>query len=78
MKTDKLESRIEIRLTESEKKKINKRATNAGLTISEWIRRRCLSDQSENVMKPYLPPDAPPPIPTTPLKGLSHDGEPCQ
>jgi hypothetical protein len=77
MKTDKLESRIEVRFTESEKKKVFQRAKKDKLTVSEWIRRRCLSDYTETVTQVYIPIDMPPPMPTTPLNQLLHDGEPC-
>jgi HicB family len=59
-----LSSRLELRLTPSDKRSCELKAKQAGLSLSQWIRRRLLLDVSK-----------PPAAVTPPLH--TADTEPC-
>ncbi len=52
---EKYDARIEIRLTRQQKHTLIIRAQQAGMDISEWIRRRCLADVAIRAASDQIP-----------------------
>lgn len=50
MEREKLEGRIDIRVTMEERQEIQKQAEASGLSVSEYVRRRILGRQVSSVM----------------------------